>query len=319
MPSEFDLISRHFSRATGHTDLAGGDDGALLTASAGMQLVVSTDMLVAGTHFFSDCDPESLGWKTLAVNVSDIAAMGATPRWATLALSLPVADEAWLTAFARGFYDCATTFDIDLIGGDTTRGPLNLCPTIFGEVPSGCAVTRDGARPGHDLWISGQPGRAALALAALRGELELGPAYRDEFMLALHRPQPRVALGKALRGLASAMLDVSDGVLGDLGHIIERSQVGCVLDTDSIPIAALTAACPDPQRTMQALLHGGDDYELLFTAAAAHREQILAISHTLALPLHRIGRIDDQRGHLRTQAANGTEKPLPACGFDHFN
>ena len=318
MASEFDLIRRHFSRATRHTDLAGGDDGALLTPAAGMQVVVSTDMLVAGTHFLADCDPEALGWKALAVNISDLAAMGASPRWATLALSLPTADEGWLSAFARGFYECAVHFDVDLIGGDTTRGALNLCPTVLGEVPSGQAITRDGARAGHELWVSGQPGRAALALAALRGELELAPGQAPSFAAALHRPQPRVALGLALRGLASAMLDVSDGLLGDLGHILERSGVGCTVHTDLLPLASLTAAGSEPDRAMHALLRGGDDYELLFTAHAEHRRQIDALSRVLGLPLHRIGTIDDTPGRLQAQAADGRLGELAAGGFDHF-
>lgn len=317
MPSEFELIHRHFSRPTRHTDLAGGDDGALLTPTAGTQLVVSTDMLVAGTHFFADCDPEALGWKALAVNVSDIAAMGATPRWATLALSLPAADEAWLEAFSKGFFACASAFEIDLIGGDTTRGPLNLCPTVFGEAPTACAITRDGARPGDDLWVSGQPGRAALALATLRGEIELAGEHCAEFMAALHRPQPRVALGLALRGLATAMLDVSDGLLGDLGHILERSQVGCTIDTGALPLAALNAACPHSPRALQALLRGGDDYELLFTAPPVLRDRIARISQSLALPLHRIGRIDDTPG-LRANAPDGSVSSLKALAFDHF-
>ena len=188
MPSEFALIRRHFTRPARHTDLAVGDDAALIRPSAGMQLAISTDMLVAGTHFFADTDPEDLGWKALAVNVSDLAAMGAQPRWVVLAASLPAPDEAWIAAFARGFFACSEAFGIDVIGGDTTRGPLNLCPTIFGEVPVGQAITRAGARPGDDLWISGAPGRAALGLAQLRGEATLAGADRADCLAALHRP-----------------------------------------------------------------------------------------------------------------------------------
>src|SRR6185369_3670167 len=205
MASEFDLIRRHFTRAPCHTDLAVGDDAALLSPRPGMQLVVSTDMLVAGTHFLPDTEPESLGWKALAVNLSDLAAMGAEPRWAVLSLALPAADEAWIAALARGFFACAEAYGVDLAGGDTTRGPLNLCPTVFGVVPAGQAILRSGARAGDDLWISGQPGRAALGLAHLRGETILTGAQLEDCLLALHRPQPRVQLGLALRGLASAM------------------------------------------------------------------------------------------------------------------
>jgi thiamine-phosphate kinase len=201
-------------------------------------------MLVAGTHFFADTDPEDLGWKTLAVNVSDLAAMGATPRWAFLALALPAADEAWIAAFARGFFACADAHGVDLAGGDTTRGPLTLSVTIIGEVPQGQAITRAGGRPGDDLWVSGQPGMAALGLAALRGETQLSTAGRAACIAALQRPQPRIALGLALRGVATAMLDVSDGLLGDLGHILECSATGAIIDVGALPLAALRETAP---------------------------------------------------------------------------
>jgi len=316
MPSEFALIRRHFTRPARHTDLAVGDDAALIRPAAGMQLAISTDMLVAGTHFFADTDPADLGWKALAVNVSDLAAMGATPRWVVLAASLPAADEAWIAAFAGGFFACCEAFGIDAIGGDTTRGPLNLCPTIFGEVPVGQAITRAGARPGDDLWISGRPGRAALGLAHLRGEIRLADEHLADSLAALHRPQPRVALGLALRGLASAMLDVSDGLLGDLGHILEQSGVGARIDEVSLPLAPLTAACSDPARAFRACTAGGDDYELLFTAPPENRDQIAALAAPLALPLHRIGSID--KGGLRLRDRDGREHDLAASGYDHF-
>ncbi len=234
MPSEFDLIRRHFSRPPRHTDLAVGDDAALLSPRAGMQLAVSTDMLVSGTHFFPDTDPEDLGWKTLAVNVSDLAAMGAEPRWAFLALALPAADDAWISAFARGLFACADAYGVDLAGGDTTRGPLNLSVTIIGEVPAGKAITRAGARAGDELWISGQPGLASLGLAALRGEVALDAAGHARCVDALQRPLPRVELGLQLRSLATAMLDVSDGLLGDLAHILERSGVGAIVEASRL-------------------------------------------------------------------------------------
>jgi thiamine-monophosphate kinase len=183
--------------------------------------VISTDMLVEGTHFLPDTDPGDLGWKTLAVNVSDIAAMGARPRWATLAAALPDADEAWIAAFARGVFACADEFGIDLIGGDTTRGPRNFCVTIFGEVESGCALRRDGAKAGDEIWVSGRPGRAALGLAHLQGRIRLDEPELSDCIAALQRPQPRVALGLALQGLATSAIDVSDGLLADLGHILE--------------------------------------------------------------------------------------------------
>jgi thiamine-monophosphate kinase len=316
--SEFDLIRRHFTRPARQADLAVGDDAALLTPRPGMQLVVSTDMLVAGTHFLPDADPEDLGWKALAVNVSDLAAMGAEPRWAVLSLALPGADEAWIAALARGFFACAEAHGLDLVGGDTTRGPLNLCPTVFGELPKGQAILRSGARPGDDLWISGQPGRAALGLAHLRGQIELAPAGRDACLRALHRPQPRLALGLGLRGLASALLDVSDGLLGDLGHILECSAVGTLLQETALPLAGLLAACKDAALARRCLLAGGDDYELLFAAPPAQREAVAALGQGLELALHRIGQCTERAGELLLQDATGALQPLAARGYDHF-
>ncbi|NMG44808.1 thiamine-phosphate kinase [Aromatoleum toluvorans] len=318
MPSEFDLIRRHFTRPARHTDLAVGDDAALLAPRPGMQLAVSTDMLVAGTHFFADTDPEALGWKTLAVNVSDLAAMGAEPRWAVLALALPAADETWIDAFARGFFACADAFGVDLAGGDTTRGPLNLCVTIFGEVPAGGAITRSGARAGDDLWITGTPGQAALGLAHLRNKVALGPDAARTCLAALHRPQPRVAFGQALRGVAGAMLDVSDGLLGDLGHILECSGCGARVDVAALPLAALHALGADDALARRCLLSGGDDYELLFTAPPARRDRLAALAQEHGLPLCRIGRISANAGELLLREADGREHPTAHSGYDHF-
>ena len=318
MPSEFALIRRHFTRPARHTDLAVGDDAALIRARPGMQLAISTDMLVAGTHFFADTDPEDLGWKTLAVNVSDLAAMGAEPRWVVFAASLPGADESWIAPFAKGFFACCEAFGIDAIGGDTTRGPLNLCPTIFGELPLGQAITRSGGRPGDELWVSGTPGRAALGLAHLKAEIQLNPAWRDACVAALQRPQPRVALGLALRGLATAMLDVSDGLLGDLDHILELSAVGAEVDEAALPLAPLIAACGDPDRAFQACTAGGDDYELLFAAPAGCRDDLAALSARLDLPLHRIGRLTDTPGQLQLRRTDGRLERLAVRGYDHF-
>lgn len=318
MPSEFALIRRHFTRPARHTDLAVGDDAALIRARPGMQLAISTDMLVAGTHFFADTDPEDLGWKTLAVNVSDLAAMGAEPRWVVLAASLPGADESWIAPFAKGFFACCEAFGIDAIGGDTTRGPLNLCPTIFGELPLGQAITRSGGRPDDDLWVSGAPGRAALGLAHLKAEIQLNPAWRDACVAALQRPQPRVALGLGLRGLATAMLDVSDGLLGDLDHILELSGVGAEVDEAALPLAPLIAACGDPDRAFQACTAGGDDYELLFAAPAGCRDDLAALSARLDLPLHRIGRLTDTPGQLQLRRTDGRLERLAVRGYDHF-
>lgn len=318
MPSEFDLIRRHFTRPPQHTDLAVGDDAALLRPRAGMQLAVSTDMLVSGTHFFSDTDPEDLGWKTLAVNVSDLAAMGAEPRWAFLALALPAADDPWIAAFARGLFACADAFGVDLAGGDTTRGPLNLSVTIVGEVPAGQAITRTGARAGNELWISGQPGLAALGLAALRGEVALDAAGRARCVDALQRPQPRVELGLQLRGIATAMLDVSDGLLGDLAHILEASAVGAIVDAAALPLDALRATGANAAIARRCLLSGGDDYELLFAAPASARPALTELSTSLGLPLHRIGQITGQAGVCLLREPDGTLAPAGASGYDHF-
>lgn len=318
MSSEFELIRRHFTRPPRHTDLAVGDDAALLTARPGRQMVLSTDMLISGTHFFPDTDPLNLGWKTLAVNVSDIAAMGAEPRWALLGLSLPAADEAWIAAFARGLFECADALDVDLIGGDTTRGTLALSVTIVGEVPTGAAITRAGACDGDDIWISGRPGRAALGLAHLRGQAALKPEDIEACLAALHRPQPRVALGLALRDVASAMLDVSDGLLGDLRHILERSGVGAVIETAALPLAPLRATGADDALIRRCLLSGGDDYELLFTAPPARRDTIAALAARLGLPLTRIGRITAASGQLLLEESDGLQHAPAQGGYDHF-
>ena len=318
MPSEFALIRRHFTRPARHTDLAVGDDAALIRPSAGMQLAISTDMLVAGTHFFPDTAPEDLGWKTLAVNVSDLAAMGAQPRWVVLAASLPAADEAWIEAFAGGFFACCEAFDIDAIGGDTTRGPLNLCPTIFGEVPTGAAITRSGARPGDDLWVSGAPGRAALGLAHLRGDTHLADTYRDDCLAALHRPQPRVALGLGLRGIASAMLDVSDGLLGDLGHVLRRSGgLGARIEAAALPRSAAILRQHEALQ-LECLLAGGDDYELLFSADPSDRDTVSALAARAGCGVTRIGTLGAAGTPLEVVDADGRPLATAWASFDHF-
>ena len=320
--SEFDLIQRYFTRPTPSATLGVGDDAALLRVGEGMELAVSTDMLVSGTHFFPDADPLLLGHKTLAVNISDLAAMGAAPRWATLALSLPSVDEAWLEKFSRGFFALAGQHGVELIGGDTTRGPLNLSVTIMGEVPRAVALCRDGARVGDDIWVSGSLGEAALALAHLQGRMVLPTEMFTACAQRLHQPQPRVALGLALRGVANSAIDVSDGLLADLGHILERSRVGAEIDYAEVPCAPLTPS-PSPACgrgeliVMRCLLAGGDDYELCFTAAPAQREKIAAISATLALPLTRIGSITAGNG-CTVRAADGGTMQIKEQGYDHF-
>jgi thiamine-monophosphate kinase len=310
VPSEFEIIARFFTRRTSHTVLGVGDDGALIAPTTGQELVISTDLLVEGTHFLADADPEALGWKTLAVNISDLAAMGAQPRWALLAAVLPAPTADWIDAFARGFFACADSHDIDLIGGDTTRGPRAFCVTIFGEVPAGKALRRDGAKAGDSIWISGRPGRAARGLAHLQGRTRLAEPELSDCLTALHRPQPRVALGLALRGIASAAIDVSDGLLADLGHILEQSKRAARLQIPNLPAAGLERDC---------LLAGGDDYELLFTAAPGSDKDIAALAGKLGLPLTRIGEIiAGPPGDLVLRDDSGSVIAPARRGYDHF-
>ena len=321
MPSEFDLIARYFARPTPQAVLGPGDDCALLAPSTGMELAITTDMLVAGTHFFADTDPTQLGWKTLAVNLSDLAAMGAKPRWVLLAGSLPEANEAWLSTFAEGLFACAKRYAVDLIGGDTTRGPLNLCITALGEVPAGKALRRDGARPGDDLWISGQPGLAALGLAQLQNKTGLPEPLKARCITTLQRPLPRVELGQALqnRALANSAIDVSDGLLADLGHIAERSGVTAAVFATQLP---RLPGGVDAALARQAQLAGGDDYELIFSAAPDKRSAIAELAAELDLPLWRIGQISEAKessnGTVRLLDENGHDTPLTYKGFDHF-
>lgn len=321
MPSEFDLIARYFARPTPQAVLGPGDDCALLAPSPGMELAITTDMLVSGTHFLPDTDPYQLGWKTLAVNLSDLAAMGAIPRWILLAGSLPDADEIWIAAFAEGLFACAKHYGVDLVGGDTTRGPLNLCITALGEVPTGMALRRDGARAGDDLWVSGQPGLAALGLAQLQGRTTLPEGLAARCIASLQRPLPRVELGQALlhRKLAHAAIDVSDGLLADLGHIAERSGVDAEVFESQLPYLPSGA---DPALARNAQLAGGDDYELLFAAPSQKRHELAEMAAQLDLPLWRIGRFVEAkveaRGEARLLDESGQTVPMTRKGFDHF-
>jgi len=317
---EFDLIERFFRRPTPSAVLGIGDDAALLRPSAGFEIAISVDMLVAGRHFFPDADSQSLGHKTLAVNLSDMAAMGATPRWALLAGALTNADGAWLAAFSRGLFELADVHGVELVGGDTTRGPLTLCITIVGEVPAGQALRRRGARVGDSIWISGRLGAAALALAHLERQVTLSA---DDFVRcerALLWPVPRIALGLRLRGLATAAIDVSDGLTGDLGHVLRASGVGAMVDLATIARdPALDRLLRGPQRSigLRCLLAGGDDYELCFSTPAARDREVAAIGIELGLELTRIGEITSASELVVRDEAGHTLSPLPAA-FDHF-
>lgn len=335
---EFELIQRYFTRPTPQAVLGVGDDCALLQMAAGMQLAVSTDMLVAGRHFFADTDARRLGHKALAVNLSDLAACGARPLAFTLALALPAADPAWLEPFSHGLLALADAHGCELIGGDTTQGPLNICITVMGEVPTGAsrrpgqpatqALLRGGALPGDDVYVSGTLGDARLALEALQGRIQLPDAVLAAARLRLEMPTPRVPLGLALRGIASAAVDISDGLLGDLGHILERSAVGATLDT-SIAITLLAAGDHLTgasgqfsqevwrQTALRCVLGGGDDYELVFTAPAHQRAAVLAAAQASSTPVTRVGRIDAAPG-LRLVDGAGAPVANTYASFDHF-
>ena len=322
MLSEFDLIKRYFRRDRSpgaRTVLGIGDDCALLAPTPGRQLAVSSDMLVEDRHFFAGADPFLLGHKCLAVNLSDLAAMGASPLGFTLALALPAAEPDWLDGFSRGLFALADAHGCELVGGDTTKGPLNVCITIFGEVAPGHALRRDAARAGDDVWISGTLGDARLWLAARRSEVALDACDHDGAAQRMHAPTPRVALGRLLAEgrLAHGALDISDGLVGDLGHILAASRVGAVLDADALPAGPALARQPQALRRRFAAA-GGDDYELCFTAPAANRAAILAAGQACATPVTRVGRITAEPG-LHLVDAHGAPLDLQLNGWDHFS
>ena len=329
---EFDLIERYFKRPTARAVLGVGDDCALLQPSPGTQLAISTDMLVEGRHFLSTVDPYKLGHKALAVNLSDLAACGAKPLAFTLALALPRADEAWLAPFSQGLLALADLHGCELIGGDTTQGPLNICITVFGEVPvlngRSQAHLRSGAQAGDDLYVSGTVGDARLALEVFRGTVSVPAPVFDAARLRLEQPTPRVALGLALRGIATAAIDVSDGLLGDLGHILKQSGVGATVDAEvAINLIAAHAYCTGatgrfdiniaPDQWLGWALAGGDDYELLFTAPTAARARVTAAALASQTPVTRLGHISAERG-LRLVDGDGQALDNRYSAFDHF-
>lgn len=321
---EFDLIARYFTRPVRHAALGVGDDCALLAPRPGMQLAISSDMLVEGRHFFADVDPEALGHKALAVNLSDLAACGARPLAFTLALALPRVDEAWLAGFSKGLLALADAHGCELVGGDTTQGPLNICITVFGEVPAGQALLRSGARAGDDIYVSGTLGDARLALEALLGHIHLPDELLAQACQRLERPTPRVALGLALRGIASSAMDVSDGLLGDFGHILKASGVGACIRTDETIKLIAASAFPssatgqfDPKFLHQCTLAGGDDYELLFTAPPQHRAAVAEAAAQSRTPVTRIGQVEAAPG-LRLLDAQGMPVENRFASFDHF-
>jgi len=324
---EFELIERYFKRPPQRAQVGVGDDCAIWVPTPGQALAISSDMLVEGRHFLSTVDPAALGHKALAVNLSDLAACGATPRAFTLALALPQVNEAWLSGFAHGLWALADAHGCELIGGDTTRGPLTIAITVWGELPPGQALLRSAAQVGDDIYISGVVGQARMALELFRGQLRLPSDTFERARARMERPTPRVALGQALRGVAHAAIDLSDGLLGDLGHILKASGVGADIDTRWLAQARdgdthWPAHCPDLAalpwaQTLVCGLTGGDDYELLFTAAPAQSAAVLAAAQTSATPVTRIGRITPQG--LRVLDPQGQAIDVSGlASFDHF-
>ena len=330
---EFDLIQRFFkthselmlAKNPGSVKLGIGDDCALLKIEPTEEMAITSDMLVSGRHFFPDANPEWLGWKALAVNLSDLAAMGAKPLGFTLALALPESNSAWLEAFSRGLFTIANHYDCPLIGGDTTAGPLTICITAFGSIPKGKAIRRSGALDDDDIWVSGTVGDARLALAALRHEIELPKEDLASVEARMHQPTPRLNLGIALRGLANSALDVSDGLLGDLRHILKQSGKDAEILLDRIPkSAALRKQVLAIQNQYSA--NGGDDYELCFTAPIGKRDALAKISADLNLPLTQIGSIksmlhSEPEIHIidnHGKELNVQEAGLLLKSFDHF-
>jgi thiamine-monophosphate kinase len=328
MLSEFSLIDQYFARRarvnTRRAALGIGDDCALIAPAAGEMLAVSTDMLVEGRHFFPDIAPHALGHKALAVNLSDLAAMGAQPLGFTLAFALPKPSEDWLAAFSAGLFELADRYGCELIGGDTTAGPLNLCLTVFGSVRHDVALRRDAAQAGDDIWVSGTPGDARAGLGLMRGEWQVNnESDAAHFRRALEYPEPRVALGLALRGVARAALDVSDGLAGDLRHILERSRLAATIDVDALPLSPALARLPREVQ-LQCALAGGDDYELCFTAGPAQRQAVESAAQQAGVRVTRIGTMTSRTSpeaapEIDWRDAAGASLNLTLQGFDHFH
>ena len=330
---EFDLIQRFFKTQSelmlasdpGSVKLGIGDDCALLKIDPAEELAITSDMLVSGRHFFPDANPEWLGWKALAVNLSDLAAMGARPMGFTLAMALPEVNSAWLEAFSKGLFAIANQFACPLIGGDTTAGPLNICITAFGSIPKDQAIRRSGALAGDDIWVSGAVGDARLALAALRHEIELEKGDLEKIQARMHQPTPRMDLGIALRGVANSALDISDGLLGDLRHILKQSSKDAEIYLEQIPKSAILRKQSQTIQNQYAA-SGGDDYELCFTAASSSRGAITKISRDFNLPLTQIGSIKSMQSlapEIRilgndAKELNAQEAGLLLKSFDHF-
>ena len=316
--SEFDLIARIRQRATARDDvLVGiGDDAAILALPPGRQLVVAMDAMNVGVHFPEDTAPADIGWKSLAVNLSDLAAMAATPTWCTLSLSLPRADAAWLDGFLDGFLALAASHGVALVGGDTTRGPLSVCVTAHGLVDPHGALLRSAARAGDDIWVTGTLGDAAAALRQWQSHQPIDPSLRAR----LDRPTPRIAAGLALAGIAHACIDISDGLLADLGHVCRASRVGARIDVDALPASVALVAAFDAAARRELQSSGGDDYELCFTAPKTARLAVQAAMDACDVTATRIGRIVvAEWGRVVVCDAAGVEWSLSGHGYEHFD
>ena len=320
--SEFEIIRHYFSQASSTSVLGVGDDAAIIAVSPSKELVVSTDTLVSGQHFFADTDPYKLGHKSLAVNLSDMAAMGAKPRWALLALTLPEhliqRNCQWLDQFSKGFHSLAHEHHVDLIGGDTTRGSLNICVQMIGEIDQGKALLRSNAQPNDDIWVSGYLGEAAMALAHEQQRLVLQPDEIERCLSALLTPNPRITLGEQLISIAHSAIDISDGLLADLGHILDCSGVGATININAIACSAVLQNYLPQPLAINCLLAGGDDYELCFTATPLNRNEINRLSSELSFPLSRIGKITEAKG-LSVLDSDGSVLTQENKGYDHFN
>jgi len=319
--AEFSIIEE-FCHGIGpdhaETKLGIGDDAAIIAVPAGMELAISADTMVSGVHFFADVNPAKLAHKILAVNLSDMAAMGAEPKWATLVLTIPEFDTDWLGAFSDSLKLNATRFKLQIIGGDTTQGPLNLSITIMGLLPQGQALCRSGAMRGDDVYVSHNVGDAALGLAVLRGEARLDGVFRDSVVSALEAPEPRLTLGQSLLGVASACLDISDGLIGDLGHICQQSRVSIDIDAGLIPLSDAYLQYLANGGNLDLALSGGDDYELAFTASSNRRDEIARIAEQLGISLTRVGSVVTKRQEAVSVSLEGVEYQLPTS-FEHFS
>ena len=313
MTSEFEIIEHYFKKKMKQTALGVGDDAAIINVQKDHQLVISSDMLIENIHFLKNTNPSHLGWKSLAVNLSDIAAMGGKPKWATLSISLPKINHVWLKKFSGGFFKCANQFGIDLIGGDTTRGPLSISITIMGEIKKNQGLLRSGAKINDDIWVTGQLGLASMGLASLQRKLKLASRLKTKCINALEVPTPKVSLGSHLSRYTNSCIDISDGLIQDLNHILKASKVGAALVLNDIPCEKFIHT----SKQYQFLLNGGDDYELLFTAPKKNRSYIKTIAKKTNTAVNIIGTITHKKD-LKILNEQGKSVTFNLRGFDHF-